>query len=240
MGGTQRRHQLKPEEVKLLSPEASEAHYAGRVRSRRPTPSPATHEHLLDIHPSAEELRSLGMAMPPLSPLPRTPVKKTSAAGPGRQDVLNIATEAATVMANVFKEHLSDFGASSDIKAVSNQLMATNSKLVELASNVAILAKRQDQVVDCYRTVNATMNGLKSELSRLNRGVSVMLKAVECMDGNLMMHFTRVKSTIQGSIDTNWAMVKAFDEHTSALKAMGKKLSTAVELCDGIIQAACA
>ena len=238
MGGTQRRHQPKPEEVELLSPEESEAHYAGRVRSRRPAPSPATDEPVLDIHPSAEELRSLGMTMPPLSPLPRTPVKKTSTAGPGRQDVINIATEAATVMAKVFKEHLSDFSASSDVKAVSNQLMATNSNLAELASNVAILAKRQDQVVDCFETVNATMNGLKSELSRFNRGVSVMSKAVERLDGNLMMHFTGVKATIQGSIDTNWAMVKAFDTHTDAFKAVEKKLSTAVESCDGILQAA--
>ena len=238
MGGTLRRHQPKPEEVELLSPEESEAHYVGRVRSRRPAPSPATDEPVLDIHPSVEELRSLGMTMPPLSPLPRTPVKKTSTAGPGRQDVLNIATEAATVMAKVFKEHLSDFSASSDVKAVSNQLMATNSNLSELASNVAILAKRQDQVVDCFETVNATMNGLKSELSRFNRGVSVMSKAVERLDGNLMMHFTGVKSTIQGSIDTNWAMVKAFDTHADAFKAMEKKISTAVESCDGILQAA--
>ena len=163
LGGTQRRHQPKPEEVELLSPEESEAHYAGRVRSRRPAPSPATDEPVLDIHPSAEEL-------PPLSPLPRTPVKK-SRAGHGRQDVLNIATEAATVMAKVFKEHLSDFSASSGVKAVSNQLMAMNSNLAELASNEAILAKREDQVVDCFETVNAMMNGLKSELSRLNRGV---------------------------------------------------------------------
>ena len=123
------------------------------------------------------------------------------------------------------------------MKAVSNQLMPN---LAELGSNVAILAKRQDQVVDCFETVNATMNGLKSELRRLNRGVSVMSKAVERLDGNLMMHFTVVKSTIQGSIDTNWAMVKAFDEHTSAFKTMGKKLSTAIESCDYIIRAACA
>ena len=237
MGGTQRRHHPKPEEFELLSPEESEAHYVGRVRSRRPAPSPATDEPVLDIHPSAEELRSLGMTMPPMLPLPRTPVKKTSTAGPGRQDVFNIATEAATVMAKVFKEHLSDFSASSDVKAVSNQLMATNSNLAELASNVAILAKRQDQVVDCFETVNATMNGLKSELSRFNRGVSVMSKAVERLDGNLMMHFTGVKSTIQGSIDTNWAMAKEFDTHTDAFKAMEKKLSTAVESCYGILQA---
>ena len=64
-----------------------------------------------------------------------------------------------------------------------------------------------------------------------------MSKAVERLDGNLMMHFTGVKSTIQGSIDTNCAMVKAFDTHTSAFKAM-EKLSTAVESCDGILQAA--
>ena len=141
------------------------------------------------------------------------------------------------VMPKVFKEHLSDFSASSDVKAVSNQLMATNSNLAELASNVAVLAKRRDQVMDCFETVNATMNGLKSDLSRLNRGVSVMSN-VERLDGNLMMHFTRVKSTIQGSIDTNLAMVKAFDTHTSVFKAMEKKLSTAVESCDGILQAA--
>ena len=223
--GNHCRYILQDKDARAWDKAAALVYYRDRSKPRTMPMSPE-----VELHPSPKEVEELTRTPAPLSPLPLTPTKP-------RVDMLPTSL-IQEVVAQTVKSVSSAIIAAArnqpvppdqDVRSVTNQLMATNANLSDIAGCLSNEDKGRAQLRDCLTEMTASLNGVKSELSRLNRGISVLTSAVDKLDQSATTQRGQFHTVVQGSIDTNQGLTNALKEQAKAFKSVTNRLTGLIE-----------
>ena len=103
-----------------------------------------------------------------------------------------------------------------DLRPVTNQLMATNTNLAQVAGILSVTNTKHGDLSLAINDLVKTTSSMASQLSRMTRVVTVVTVLTEVaskMDQHLIEQTNTVRSVVQGAIDSHSTLTEAMKAH---------------------------